>query len=118
MTTNSLIFGTDSQGRNAYAPNLSNLKYRALLVQNSAQSITLPTETGISAYKVCFAYSPGANVWVDYSGSPATAPLNSAFATDNSELCPGQRILASGSSFSAITQDSGGAYMGVAIYAM
>ena len=117
MTTANLVFGTDTNGRNAYAPNVSNLLYRALLTQNLAKSITLPTESGISNYEVCFAYSPGANVWVDYSGSPATVPNNAAFVTSNSELCPGQRLLPAGSSFSIISGDSGGAFVGVAIYA-
>lgn len=117
MTTKSLIFGTDSQDRNGYAPNISNLIYHALLTQNLAASITLPTETGIAQYLVCFSYSPGANVWVDYSGGVATVPSNASFATGNSELCPGQRVLASGSSLSIISGDSGGAYVGVAIYA-
>lgn len=117
MTTANLNFGTDSQGRNAYAPNVSNLLYRALLTQNLAESITLPSESGISNYEVCFSYSPGANVWVDYSGSPATVPSNAALQTTNSELTPGQRVLPSGSSFSMITGDSGGAFVGVAIYA-
>jgi hypothetical protein len=117
MTTKSLIFGTDAQDRNAYAPNVSNLIYHALLTQNLAASITLPTESNISQYEVCFSYSPGANVWVDYSGSPATVPSNASFATGNSELCPGQRVLASASTISVITGDSGGAFVGVAIYA-
>jgi len=117
MTTNNLSFGTDVQGRNAYAPNVSNLIYRALLVQNTAQSITLPTEAGISNYEVCFSYSPGANVWVDYSGSPATVPSAGAFATSNSEFCPGQRTLPSGTSISLITSDSAGDFVGVAVYA-
>ncbi len=117
MTTVSLNFGTDIQGRNAYAPNLSNLIYRALIAQNVAQSITLPTETGILNYEVCFSYSSGSSVWVDYSGSPATVPSAGAFATSNSELSPGQRVLPAGSSFSMITSDSSGAFVGVAIYA-
>lgn len=117
MTTNNLSFGTDSQGRNAYAPNVSNLIYRALILQNTAESITLPTESGISNYEVCFSYSSGSNVFVDYSGSPATVPANASFQTTNSEYCPGQRTLKSGSSFSIITPDASGAYIGVAIYA-
>lgn len=117
MTTSSLSFGTDQQGRNAYAPNVSNLIYRALLTQNLAESITLPIESGISHYEVCFSYSAGASVWVDYSGSPATVPSNASFQTSNSEFCPGQRTLPSGTSLSFITGDSGGAFMGVAIYA-
>jgi hypothetical protein len=117
MTTANLSFGTDSQGRNAYAPNVSNLLYRALLTQNVAKSITLPTETGILNYEVCFSYSAGANVWVDYSGSPATVPNNASFQTTNSEFCPGQRVLPAGTSLSMICGDSGGAFVGVAIYA-
>jgi hypothetical protein len=117
MTTNNLNFGTDGQGRNAYAPNVSNLIYRALIGQNVAQSITLPSDTGVLDYEVCFSYSAGSNIWVDYSGSPATVPNNAAFATSNSEYCPGQRVLPAGSSLSIITPDSGGAYVGVAIYA-
>ncbi len=117
MTTNNLNFGTDGQGRNAYAPNVSNLIYSALLSQNVASSITLPIETDITHYEVCFSYSAGANVWVDYSGSPATVPNNASFQTSNSEFCPGQRVLPSGSSLSIITSDSGGAFVGVAIYA-
>jgi|SRR5579872_156999 len=117
MTTASLNFGTDKQGRNAYAPNVSNLIYRVLLTQNVAASITLPTETNIANYEVCFSYSAGSNVWVDYSGSPATVPNNSTFQTSNSEICPGQRVLPSGSSISLICGDSGGAFVGIAIYA-
>lgn len=117
MTTNNLNFGTDGQGRNAYAPNVSNLIYRALIGQNVAQSITLPTESGITQYEVCFSYSAGSNVFVDYSGSPATVPNNASFQTSNSEFCPGQRTLPSAASISLITPDSGGAYVGVAIYA-
>ena len=117
MTTKNLNFGTDGQGRNAYAPNVSNLIYSALLVQDEAESITLPVEAGISDYEVCFSYSAGSNVFVDYSGNPATIPDTAAFVLTNSEQCPGQRTLPSGSSFSIITPDLNGAYVGVAIYA-
>lgn len=117
MTTQNLNFGTDSQGRNAFTKNVSNLIYRAKLSQNTASSITLPTETGISNYEVFFSYSESSNVWVDYSGSPATVPNNAAFATSNSEFNPDQRILPSGTTFSIITGDSAGAFVSVAIYA-
>src|ERR1017187_2300039 len=116
MTTNTLSFGTDAQGRNAYAPNISNLIYNALILQNAAQSITLPIETNIHNYEVCFSYSSGSNVWVNYSGV-AISPINNSFQTTTSEYCPGQRLLPSGSTISFITPDTSGAYVGVAIYA-
>ena len=117
MTTNNLNFGTDSQGRNAYAPNISNLKYRAILAQNAASSITLPVEAGISHYEVCFSYSAGSNVWVDCSGANATAPANTTLQATSNELNPGQRVVASGGTVSMITPDAAGASVGVAIYA-
>lgn len=117
MTTANLNFGTDAQGRNAYAPNISNLIYRAILGQNSVSNITLPTETDISQYEVCFSYQPGSTVWVDCSGATATVPVNSSLAVSTSELLPGQRVVPAGNQISMITPDIAGAYVGVAIYA-
>lgn len=117
MTTSNLIFGLDSQGKNAYAPNISNLKYRAALAQNVASSITLPTEADVSAYEVCFSYSPGSNVWVDCSGAVATAPGNTTFGLTTCEYCPGQRLVPAGATISVMTPDAAGALVGVAIYA-
>jgi hypothetical protein len=116
MTTENLLFGTDSQGRNAYAPNISNLKYRAFLSQNVASTITLPTGEGFQNYEVCFSYSGGANVWVDCSGVAATVPVNTTLQATTAEYNPGQRLVPAGSDVSVITPDVAGAYVGVAIY--
>lgn len=117
MTTASLLFGTDVQGRNAYAPTITNLKYIAFISQNAAATITLPVETGIQNYEVCFSYSSGSNIFVDCSGATAVSPINTTLALSTVEYCPGQRLLPSGSTVSIITPDSSGAYVGVAIYA-
>lgn len=116
MTTENLVFATDSQGRNAYAPNISNLKYCAFLSQNAASSITLPSGEGFANYEVCFSYSGGSNVWVDCSGATATSPANTTLQSTTAEYNPGQRLIPAGSVVSMITPDAAGAFVGVAIY--
>lgn len=117
MTTSNLEFGTDGQGRNAYAPNVSNLKYQANLAQNVASSITIPSDPGVKHYIVAFGYAQNSNVYVDFSGIPAVAPSNTTFQVSTVEYLPGQRTVPAGSSISVVTPDSTGARVEILIYA-
>jgi len=109
-----LNFAKDAQGTSAYAPQTSDLKYRAALTQSTETSITLPTD--FQNYTVLFSYSAGANVWVDMTGGTASVPVTPSLATTTQELNPGQRQVPGGQDISMVTGDTSGAEVGIAIY--
>lgn len=114
MTTK-LQFGRDVQGYNAYAPSPSNIKYSATLSSNTAQSITVPSTN--QNWIVAFSYQPGSNVWVDFSGGTAAAPVGSTFASTTSELLPGARTVQAGTTISLLT-DNTSAEVSISLYAV
>ncbi len=100
--TQTLHFGRDDQGYNAYAPMDASMKYRVTLAANTAQSVTLPSEKG--RYIVAFSVQGGARVWVDFSAT-ATLPTGT-MAPTTSSLNPAQRMLMGGTTISLITADT------------
>jgi hypothetical protein len=122
MTTK-LAFSRDVQGYNAYAPAPSTNLYSATLASGGNATITLPTN--VPYWIVAFSFQPGADIWVAYNGT-AAAPAGATFATTNSELNPGARLLSStnvtssGSSATTINllnNGTGSADIGIMLYA-
>lgn len=110
-----LQFATDVQGRNAYAPDVSELKYKVALTANVETHITVPG-TAADKYIVAFAYTPGAEVWVDMSGANAVVPTANSLTACTDEMNPGQRTVLGGSNISMITSGTG-AHVQVSVYA-
>lgn len=77
-------------------------KYGALLVAGVAQSIVVPDN--YSDWIAIFAYTPGAEVWVD-GYTTAVAPAGAVGAT-TAELNPAARKVVAGQTISFITQDA------------
>ena len=88
-----LEFSRDIQGFNAYAPYPSTNIFSATLVNGAASLITLPLSE--KAWIVSFSYQPGTNVFVDFTGTTASAPVGGTFAAATSELNPGARYVKS-----------------------
>lgn len=102
--TNLLNFGRDVQGYNAYAPQDASFKRSATLLAGGASSFTIPNSYPV--WIVAFSPQPGANVWVDFSGSTAAIPVGATFAATTSSLNPGQRTVLAGTSISCITDNT------------
>jgi hypothetical protein len=87
-----LNFGRDGQGYNAFAPAPSNNMFSVQLTSGSNATLTLPTSSPywIAAYSV----TPGSEIWVAYN-TTAAAPSSGTWASTNSELLPGARIIPS-----------------------
>ena len=110
-----LSFGRDVQGFNAYAPQPSTNKWSATITTGNATSITVPSN--FQTWIVAFAYEPGTDVWVDFSGATASAPVGGTFAATTSELLPGARTVQAGTNISLIT-DNATADVGIILYAV
>ncbi|TAL08454.1 MAG: hypothetical protein EPO02_12755 [Nitrospirae bacterium] len=110
-----LNFGRDINSYNAYAPAPSTLIYSATLTNSNATSITLPSDHPF--YIVAFSYTPGASVFVDFSGNTAAIPAHATLTATTSTLIPGSRTLAAGSTISVIT-DNTTADITIEIYAV
>lgn len=105
MTASSpLIFGRDVQGYNAYAPQDSTNKYSATITNGTATSITVPNSHQV--WIAAFSYSPGANVWVDFTGATAAIPVGATLASTTSSLLPGQRTVYANGKISIITDNA------------
>lgn len=100
MTTNTLQFGRDSQGYNAYAPYPSAVKYNATITDGSATSITVPKTYPL--WVVSFRYYPN-DIWVDVTGATAAIPVGATLASTTSELNPAALTLSAGANISVIT---------------
>ncbi len=91
MTTK-INFARDVQGYNTFAPQPSTNMYSATLASGGNATITLPKN--VPVWIVAFSYQPGSDIWVRYNGS-AAAPAGATFASTNSELNPGARVVPS-----------------------
>ena len=100
MSTPQLLFGRDTQGYNAYAPQPSTVKYSATLTVGNATSITVPTS--YESWIVSFRYYPN-DVWVDVSGAAAIIPVGATLAATTSEMNPASLMLEGGTNISMIT---------------
>lgn len=99
-----LDFGRDINSYNAYAPRPSTNVYSATITNGNATSITLPSDH--PEYIVALAYTPGASVWVDFSGATAAIPVGATLAASTSTLLPGSRTVKAGSKISIITSNT------------
>jgi hypothetical protein len=112
MTTTIFNMTRDVAGNNGFGVMPSTVKYGALLTQNVAQTVTVPSD--YSNYIAIFTYTPGAHVFVAYDDT-ATAFSGTMSAVD-SELNPIGRQLKAGQVISLLTPDTNGAYVGVVFY--
>lgn len=96
-----LSFGRDVQGYNAYAPMPSTDTYSATLAANTPVSVTVPSNHQV--WIASFNYTPGASVYVDFTGAVAAPPAGSTLAATTSTLNPGQRTVLAGQNISVIS---------------
>lgn len=75
---------------------------RTSLTANVAQSITVPSN--YANWIAIFTYTPGSNIWVDFSGATATV-AGSSFASGTAVLNPSARQVKAGGTISVITAD-------------
>lgn len=80
------------------------------LAANTAQTFTAPI--GYPYWIAIFSYTPGSNVFVDFSGATAAVPSGSV-ASITASLNPSGRALKGGQTFSVITPDSTDPYITV-----
>lgn len=80
------------------------------LSASSAQTFTVPNN--YPNWIAIFSYTPGASIFVDFSGATAVAPTSSVGAV-TVVLNPAGRALKGGSTFSVITQDATSPYITV-----
>lgn len=83
------------------------------LAANTAQTITVPQQ--YEYYLAIFSFSPGSNIWVDFSGATATVP-SATMGTVTVELNPAGRLVKSGTSVSFITSDTTTPWVNVLFY--
>lgn len=114
MTT-LLEFNRDVQGYNAYSPIPSTNAWSATITMGAATSITVPSSAKV--WVASFSFSPGADVWVDFSGATAAVPAGATLAATTSVLNPGQRTVFAGDNISVIT-DSTTADVSIELYAV
>ena len=110
-----LDFQNDVKGYNAYAPAFATDHFSATLTNGAEETFTVPTGN-FSIYVVSFSYQPGTNVWVARNTTTAI-PAGATFASTNSELNPGARMVKAGDVIHCIT-DNATADVGVSIYAI
>jgi hypothetical protein len=80
------------------------------LAENVAQTFTAPDN--YSNWIAIFSYSPGSNVFIDFTGATATIPSGTVGAITTT-LNPSARAVKGGSTFSVITPDTISPYITV-----
>ena len=80
------------------------------LTANAAQTFTVPDNYG--NWIAIFSYTPGADIFVDFSGATAAVPSGTV-ATITSVLNPSARAVKGGDTFSVITPDATSPYITV-----
>lgn len=105
----------DVAGFNGFGLVPSSDGFSGLLATDTAQTINVPTDYKL--YIAVFSYTPGANVFVDFSGATAVTP-SGAIAASTVRLLPSGRQVEGGSSMSVITPDANGSYLTVEFYAL
>lgn len=115
-----LNFARDVQGFNAFAPSPSDKLFSVTVASSGNATITLPTSS--PRWIVSFSYQQGSNVWVAY-GANAAVPAGATFASTESELLPGSRVLNSTNSdgtaatINLLNNGTASADIGVVLYA-
>ena len=112
-TTTQANFARDINGYNTFALYPSTVKYNTILSAGVAQTFTSPTDN--PRYLAIFSIQPGGSIWFAYK-TTATLP-SGAVASTPSEQNPVAWIVASGSTISAITNDTT-SEIGVKFYAI
>jgi len=92
----------DINGFNAFGIIPSQDIYAGALTANTEQHFTVPSNE--QYWLAIFTFSPGANVWVDFTGT-ATVPSSTA-ALVNTVLNPAGRQVKAGNVISLITADT------------
>jgi len=113
MTTK-LMFGRDNQGYNAYAPQFSTNHFSATLVNGAEETFTIPSNFPV--WVISFSYQPGSTVWVA-TNTTAAIPAGAAFASTNSELNPGARLVYAGDIIHCITSNAS-SDVGISLYSV
>lgn len=85
-----LNFGRDTQGYNAYAPQFPTDIVTAILVANTAETITVPAN--FKQWVMSISVEPGGEVWVAQN-TTAAVPAGGTFAASSSQLNPGPRLV-------------------------
>jgi len=85
MTTK-LNFETDVNGKNAFAPRISQDLFSASLINGSEQTLTVPGSS--KKWVASFSYQAGTVNWVAINNA-AAAPAGATFAASDSVLNPG-----------------------------
>ena len=80
------------------------------LTDNAAQTFTVPDN--YSNWIAIFSYTPGANIFVDFTGATAAVPSGTV-STITSVLNPSARAVNGGDTFSVITPDTDDPYITV-----
>ena len=102
----------DISGTNGFGIPPSQDSYAGILVAAAAQTITVPSE--YPAYIAVMSFTPGSNVWVNFTTTAATPA--GAIGADLNELNPAGRRVLKGTTISFITPDVAGAYVSVLFY--
>lgn len=112
MTT-PFCLGKDINGNNTYSIVFSDTNYNMVLLQNVAQTITLPTDS--ATYRIVFTMEPGSTVWVSNEDTAVVPTGAAALAIE--QMNPAVRDVVAGSSLTLITANDS-AEVGVQIYAI
>jgi hypothetical protein len=102
----------DVAGYNAFGLAPSVDSYGGILVATVAQTITVPS--AYPAYLAVMSYTPGSNVWVNFTTTAVTPP--GAIGANLNELNPAGRRVLKGTTISFITPDAAGAYVSLMFY--
>ena len=114
MSTTKFLMTKDIAGYNGFGVIPSTEIYGAALAQGVDQVLAV-CPTDYSNYIAIYSYTPGSQVFIDDTG--ATAAVFSGTAGQvTSELNPQARQVTGGTSISAITPDTSGAYVQVSFY--
>lgn len=102
----------DVGGQNGFGLIPSNTKYGVLLAAGVPQSVVSPSDS--PSHIEIFSYTPGSNVFVDFSTTAAA--FTGTIGPVTAELNPSARLLPKGTTVSILTPDAAGAYVGIVFY--
>jgi hypothetical protein len=109
-----LVFATDDNLRNAYAPVISNNCVNVTLASQSEHRTIVPNLGSNVKHIAAFSYPSGGPVWVSIN-NVASAP-GSSFASTTSEGMPAQLTVNPGDSISCYNNSSNALDIGISFY--
>lgn len=115
ITDVELNFGRDTQGLNAYAPDLANNMYSAAFASGDEDDITVPSTS--DEWIAVFSYQPGGTIWVSVNDT-AAPPAGNTFAATTSFLLPAQLKVKKGDTISCYNNSTTDQDVGIALYAV